>query len=298
VTGKWAAPAKINLWLLVGARQPSGFHDVDTLFCALDLADTVSLASRPPGSGLELRSSFEPPLAAMPDLGPVPANLAVRAAAGFLHEARLPADLAIHLVKRIPTGGGLGGGSADAGAVLRALDALHPGALSPDQLHALAARLGSDVPFCASGLTLAHGRDRGERLVALAPLPSRAVLLAFPPLHVSTAAAYGWLADDRARRGESADARLLHGPPPTLGWDEVAARARNDFEAVVFRRHPELARVRDILARHGARPALLAGSGSTLFGVYDDDASASAAADEVHRHESTVRTVTTRTRAR
>jgi 4-diphosphocytidyl-2-C-methyl-D-erythritol kinase len=292
-----SAPAKVNLWLRVGTRREDGFHDIDTLFCALDLADTVTIGAAPYDSGIRLRSSFAPPLRALPDLGPPADNLAVRAAAAFLEGARLPADLDIDLVKRIPAGGGLGGGSTDAAAVLRALHDLHPTVNSADGIHEIAAGLGSDVPFFASGHALARGAGRGERLEPLRPLPGRPVLLVLPQLDVSTAAAYRWLDDDREHGAEAAADRLAEPLPPAVDWDQVAVRARNDFEPVVFRRHPELARYRDLLVHLGARPALLAGSGSTLFGVFHDQAMARTAAREIPSRYPAVATVLTRTRA-
>jgi 4-diphosphocytidyl-2-C-methyl-D-erythritol kinase len=298
VTTTREAPAKINLWLRVGGRQRNGFHQLDTLFCALDLADTVHLARAPAGSGIRLRTSFAPPLRAPPHLGPATANLAVRAGAAFLQRAGLPQDLDIELVKRIPPGGGLGGGSSDAAAVLRALDGLHPGAVLPAQLQELAASLGSDVPFFASGQPLARGRGRGERLMPAAPLPERGVLLVFPPLRVSTTAAYRWLDEDRDR-GEAPPAGRLDVPPlRQLDWQRVGNLACNDFETVVFRRHPELAACRDLLTHHGAAPALLAGSGATLFGVFHDAEGATAAAEHLERQAAGVQAVITRTRSR
>jgi 4-diphosphocytidyl-2-C-methyl-D-erythritol kinase len=298
VTTTRDAPAKINLWLRVGARQPSGFHDLDTLFCALDLADTVTLSDGVPGAGVRLRTSFAPPLRDVPDLGPDADNLAVRAATGFLAATGLPADVDIHLVKRIPPGSGLGGGSTDAAAVLRAFEDVHPGALPPERLHDLAAGLGSDVPFFVSGLPLAHGAGRGDRLTGTTPLPARTVLLVLPELHVSTTAAYRWLDDDRAHGREPSGPHAGDPPAGPLDWDGVADRARNDFEPVVFRRHPELGGYRDVLADHGARPALMSGSGSTLFGVFHDETGARAAAADFASRHPELRTVVTRTRSR
>ncbi len=297
-----AAPAKVNLWLRVGPPDGSGYHPLSTLFCALDLADTVILGQRAsPGEG-ELETAAAPPLDATPELGPASANLAVRAARSFLErtgqdEAAMPK---IRLVKRIPVGGGLGGGSSDAGAVLRAMRRLHPRSPAGEEILEIGTELGSDVPFFTLGIPLAHGSGWGERLSPLTPLPPRPVVLVLPPFGVATRDAYQWL--DEERRGGAPDPvppfdAPLDAEAPT-GWDDVAERAANDFEVPVFGRHPELGAVRDLLLSHGARPALLAGSGSTVFGVFGDAESAEGAARSVRSAHPDHRVLVTRTRTR
>jgi 4-diphosphocytidyl-2-C-methyl-D-erythritol kinase len=293
-----AAHAKINLWLRVGEPDATGFHDLDTLFCALELADTVRVRPSPGGSGIRLRARAAPPLEAMPAMGPPAANLAVRAAREFLRLAGLAMDLEIRLVKRIPAGGGLGGGSSDAAAVLAGLDRLHPRALDPDQLADVARRLGSDVPFLHAGHALARGLGRGTVLSPVPVLPARPVLLVLPGVQVATAAAYAWLDQDRDQGLAPPPASLPLRTPGTLDWDRVADQAHNDFEPAVFRRHPDLTAYRDALRAHGAAPALLAGSGSTLFGVFQDEREARAAAGALAGLAPAPVTVLTRTRSR
>lgn len=289
-----AAPAKVNLWLRVGARDASGFHGVDTLYCSLHLADSVVVR---PGAAAapSLEVSHGQPLTTAPELGPIKDNLAVRAARAFMERVGLDTGPEIRLVKRIPVGGGLGGGSSDAAAVLRGLARLNPGAVSAGDLMELGAGLGSDVPFFVRGAPLAHGAGRGERLAVWPPLPPRPVVLAVPDSPVATADAFAWLDEDRPSgppvpRGPRHDA-------PQLDWHAVAAEAGNDFEAPVFRRHARLAELRDALRDHGARPALLAGSGSTVFGVFEDRDAAGRAADALGADPS-IRTLVTRTRMR
>jgi 4-diphosphocytidyl-2-C-methyl-D-erythritol kinase len=290
------APAKINLWLRVGDLRADGFHEIDTLFCALELADTVQL-ERTASGGIGLHVEFAPPLVTLPDTGSPEANLAVRAARAFSRELGLETGLGIRLVKRIPAGGGLGGGSSDAAAVFRGLARLHPGGLGPETLHRLATGLGSDVPFFTSGAPVARGRGRGELLENVTPLPSRPVLLVLPHVHVATATAYRWLDEDRAAgtAPPSVDPIQL---PRQVEWEWIEEMAHNDFEPVVSRRHQELGRLRDALSGMGARLALLAGSGSTVFGVFADDAPAVAAADELRKRFPRVTALLTRTRAR
>ncbi|HUG42160.1 MAG TPA: 4-(cytidine 5'-diphospho)-2-C-methyl-D-erythritol kinase [Longimicrobiales bacterium] len=266
------APAKVNLQLRIHDPEPSGFHRLESLFCALELADeiTVEVDAAPAGGG-GVKLDVEGP-----DLGPPEANLAVRAARGFLARAGVERAVAIRLRKTIPAGAGLGGGSSDAAAVLRALDALLPGLVPPLELAALARELGSDVPFFLRGDALAWGSGRGDVLAPAPPLPSAPVLLVFPPFPVSTAAAYRWLDEDRASApaaGAGAPPSVSADWPPhsPRSWLAAAQRAANDFEAPVFRRHPELRALRDLLAEAEAVIAMLSGSGSALFGVFSDE---------------------------
>jgi 4-diphosphocytidyl-2-C-methyl-D-erythritol kinase len=271
------APAKVNLCLRVAAPRDDGYHPLSTVFCALDLADTVEVRTDPPdGPGLVV--TFEPPLQARPDLGDPSANLATRAARGFLERAGLPesATPRIRLTKRIPAAGGLGGGSSDAAAVLRAMDRLYPGAVDPHDLSAVAARLGSDVPFFLLDTALALATGRGERVRPLHPLPSRPVVLVLPGFGVATADAYGWLDTDRRSAPSS-----LPDPPAPTSWAGVAELAVNDLEPPVLARHPRLRDVRDALRDAGAGVALLAGSGSSVFGVFADEEAARRAAATV-----------------
>lgn len=285
------APAKVNLRLRVHEREASGFHRIETLFCAVELADEITL-DVVEGDGVRLEVDG-------PDLGSPEGNLAVRAARGFLAAAGLRRQVAIRLRKRIPAGAGLGGGSSDAAAVLRALDRIEPGAIPPGELQALALQLGSDVPFFLDGSVIARGAGRGERLAPVPPLPSVPVLLLFPGFPVSTPAAYGWLDEDRARGVEPGPVPESPEPPPTpSSWSEAARSAANDFEGPVFRRHPELRDLRDLLALAGATIALLSGSGSALFGVFDDEAGARNGLALVRARAPHVHVESTRTAAR
>lgn len=282
------APAKVNLILRVHDRDPTGYHDLDTLFCALELADELTLDV---AEGDDIRLEVEGP-----QPGPAHENLAVRAARAFLDAAGTRRDVGIRLRKRIPAGGGLGGGSSDAAAVLRALDRLMPDAVDGGALRQAARDLGSDVPFFLAGMPHAWGTGRGERLREGPALPSIPVLLLFPPFPVGTAAAYGWIDTDREAGMESRAAE-----PDThavASWEDVATLAGNDFEGPVFRRHPRLRDLRDRLRGAGAQVALLSGSGSTVFGVFPDEDRARAAAADVRARSPDVRWELTRTAAR
>ena len=249
------ARAKINLWLHVFPPDATGYHPLDTLFCAIDLADEITI---------DLDSEQLHVDVAGADVGAVHDNLAFRAAREFFVATGFPERASVRLNKHIPAGAGLGGGSSDAAAVLRGLNQLHGNVLSSDDLMAMGARLGSDVAFFVCDVPLAHATGRGEILRALAPLPQHPVLIVVPDFAISTADAYRWL-DDAKHYTPAAVQKTM-----PQGWSGIAARAHNDFEGVVFRHHESLAQVKAALLESGARIALLSGSGSTVFGIYDN----------------------------
>lgn len=259
-----AAQAKINLRLKVLALGESGYHAIETVFQRLELADRVTV-SVSDGGGIALDVSGHDSLVMAS--GPAAQNLALLAARSYLQRADWHPRVDIRIEKVIPVGAGLGGGSADAAAVLRALNDLAPAPLPAAELLSLAASLGSDVPFLAGPHAMAVGWGRGERLMSLPPLPPRPVVLAIPPVHVTTRDAYGWLG--RAR-GE--------GPaPPNIpgdafaSWEHAAGHAENDFSEAVAQRHPVIRRIRESLLERGARIAMLTGSGSAVFGIFDSE---------------------------
>lgn len=262
------APAKLNLYLSVLARQADGFHQLETIFCALELADELELRLGPPGIRLRIDG---------PDLGPPDRNLVHRAAAAYFEAAELEAGLDVHLVKRIPAGAGLGGGSSDAAATLRALDQLHGARLGADRLAHLAARLGSDVPFFLADAALALAWGRGERILPLPEPPRAPVLLAIPPFAIGTPEAFRAL--DQHRAGAWAPEARIHDASAFRTWTALAARATNDFEPVLFERYPVLAALKAALLDAGAELALLTGSGSALFGIFRTRAHRAAAAN-------------------
>jgi 4-diphosphocytidyl-2-C-methyl-D-erythritol kinase len=251
------AQAKINLFLRVVAREANGHHQLETLFARIELADSVRVTTST--KARELRSTGA-------DTGPMAENLAFRAAAAFAAATGWPTGFLIEIEKRIPVGGGLGGGSADAGAVIRALNALAPTPLPAPALATLAFGLGADVPFLATDAPMALAWGRGERLLALRPLPAREVVLILPPFGVETKAAFGWHA---AARGDAVVAPASLSLDHLDRWEQVARLAGNDLEPVVLARHPELGAGLKVLEGAGARIARMTGSGSTLFGVFD-----------------------------
>jgi 4-diphosphocytidyl-2-C-methyl-D-erythritol kinase len=253
------AQAKINLRLRVLAKEASGYHSIETVFARLDLGDDVRVRVAQ-GRSLDCTGSAVP----AGGLGPTEKNLAYRAAVAYQDATGWPSGFAIEIDKRIPVGGGLGGGSADAGAVLRALDALAPNPLV-ERLPELATPLGADVPFMAIESPMALAWGRGERLLPLHPLESRAVLLVVPSFPVSTADAYGWLSSDR---GTYEPVATVMRPDSLATWESLRLVAENDFEPVVSRRHPVISKLVGELDAAGAALAMMSGSGSTVFGIF------------------------------
>lgn len=252
------AHAKLNLSLRVGAAGPDGLHDIATTFIRIALGDDVVVRLTSAGRAVDCRGI---------DAGPAAQNLALRAADAYAAATGWPAGVAIEIDKHVPVGGGLGGGSADAGAVLRALDALAPRPVGERVLLGIAARVGSDVPYLTTEHPLAWATGRGERLDALTPLGERYVALVCPAFGVATAQAYAWLDADRAEAGWHATPMLDKVPGR---WRDFPPLPRNDLEPPVSRRHPEIARSILGLRSAGARIAGMSGSGSTVFGVFDD----------------------------
>jgi 4-diphosphocytidyl-2-C-methyl-D-erythritol kinase len=265
------APAKVNLALHVLRRRADGYHELETIFQAVDLCDEVRVSLGGEGVTLEVRGA---------DVGAVEDNLAHRAAVRLRDERLVEDGLQVSLTKRIPVGAGLGGGSSDAAAVLRCAAALVGVPRRDSVLRRIAAELGSDVPFFLGESALALGRGRGEELHAFPPLPPAHLVLVSPPVHVSTAWAYEALSASRERGGEPAGRRLAWLP---RGWDDVVAAAHNDFQRLVTARHPEVARSLAALEQAGAEVALMSGSGSTSFGLFPDEGAAGRAAEALFR---------------
>jgi 4-diphosphocytidyl-2C-methyl-D-erythritol kinase len=270
-TARTVAQAKINLLLRILAREAGGYHQLETLFCRLELGDDVVVRTAVRGRSLDCAGNAIP----SGGLGPVEANLAWRAASAYADATGWPNDWAIEIGKRVPVGGGLGGGSADAGAVLRCLNALAPAPISGAALLGLAGPLGADVPFLTLEAPLALGWGRGERLLTLPALPPRHVALACFAFGVDTREAYGWV--DTERGGALPEPGVL-GAEALATWDGIARLAHNDFEMVVAPRHPEIAGalsgLRAAAAATGDATAitLLAGSGSTVAFLSRDSA--------------------------
>lgn len=260
------AQAKLNLWLRVLAREENGYHSIETLFHRIDLADDVTVTLAPTG---------ERSIECSVDVGPPDENLAFRAAEQYCAAGGWETGFHIDIVKRIPAGGGLGGGSADAGATLRALNALHPEPLRDRAIHLLAARLGADVPFLAGRAPMALAWGRGDHMLELPSRPAREVVLLVPGFSVLSANAYRWL--DSSRNGSPPHARALCLDDLFL-WPVIPQLSDNDFMSPVIRGTAEGSVLHAVqsLRNGGAVLAGMSGSGSTLFGIFDQTVDAGA----------------------
>ncbi|MDE0264999.1 MAG: 4-(cytidine 5'-diphospho)-2-C-methyl-D-erythritol kinase [Bryobacterales bacterium] len=266
------AYAKVNLFLRVLGKRPDGFHDIRTLFQTVSLSDSLGVRLTPGGQpAVKLTCSRE-------DLQGED-NLAWRAADLMLRRTGLAAQIEITLDKAIPSGAGLGGGSSDAAAVIRAVASMLPARPGAQALLEVAAELGSDVPFFLLGGS-AIGTGRGTELKPLSDLRPTALAIAQPGVEVSTAWAYRALEEHRAALTPDSDTGKIEGSDlscntpsggPLPGSSDGMV---NDFESVVFRRYPLIAALKERLQALGAQPALMSGSGSAVFGVFESYQSA------------------------
>jgi 4-diphosphocytidyl-2-C-methyl-D-erythritol kinase len=269
--------AKLNLHLEVLQRREDGFHELRTIFQTIDLADEIDLF---PGRAGGPRIELEVAGTGYAGLPADESNLAWRAADRFLaHWGERGESVRIRLGKRIPIGGGLGGGSSNAATVLLGLCALlgrNPGLAA---LEEVAAGLGSDVPFFLHGGT-GLGTGRGERIERLPdPAPPLELWLAVPPVQVSTREVFSAHRIDPSpaeRRPTEAESARLPAPwRPLVGW--------NDLEPTCLALYPAVGAVYNRLSESGAQAVRLSGSGSTIFAQFADRASGEAAG---HRLES------------
>lgn len=257
-----SAPAKINLALHVRRRRADGYHDLETLFAFARDGDIVAV-ERASHDRFAIVGPFAAGLRAEAD------NLVTRAAADFVAAFGVAGGHAITLDKRLPIASGIGGGSADAAATLRALARLHAVPLDDPRLYVIAAALGADVPACLDGRTTL-GTGKGDALVAIPGMPDTPLLLVNPGVGVSTAAVFGtW---DGVDRGE-----LIDG-------DDLLARARagrNDLEPPATALAPVIGAVRAMLdAAPGVRLSRMSGSGATCFAAFDNAAACTSAGAE------------------
>jgi 4-diphosphocytidyl-2-C-methyl-D-erythritol kinase len=265
-----AAPAKINLFLRVTGRRPNGYHELDSIFVPISLCDQIRIEQRP-ASGCFV--TFHSNVDALPldDR-----NLAVRAALAFMTEFAIEADVRLDLQKIIPIGAGLGGGSSDAGTVLRMMASLNRiGARHA--LTEIAMRLGADVPFFLDPVA-ARVRGIGEQLAPLAAFPRLALVVAVPPIEALTGEIFRELLPDHWS-GPAPDEDVL----ALLDGRVTSSILVNDLARVAIAKWPVIARYQALVAKCGARASAMTGSGSAIFGVFDSIAEAAAAAVELRR---------------
>ncbi len=260
--------AKINLSLRVVGRRPDGFHDLETVFQSIALHDTLVFTPRPGPFAVTCSD---------PAVPTDESNLAWKAAAALwekLGRAGEPRGVEIAITKRIPLRAGLGGGSADAAAALVGLSCLWPSrkGRAPD-LPLTSSGIGADVAyFHVGGTALALGR--GDNLYPLEDIARLHIVLAIPPFGVSTAEAYRWFDEHTSSAREA----FRGGGDRVRAWPARDLAIGNDLEDPVAGRHPEIAVLVRRLRRRGALAARMTGSGSAVFGLFDDAARSAGAA--------------------
>lgn len=276
------APGKINLVLRVLDRRPDGYHNLWSIMQAIDLADTVVAEQDEEAPGIRFFCEGA-------DLPTDARNLAYRAAEQVLAQVGRPGGIRLVVRKRLPVAAGVGGGSSDAAATIRALTTLFNTGWSRADMAALGLAIGSDVPFFFFGPT-ALVEGRGERVSPLHVEGGGWLVLVNPGIAISTAWAYARLAASRTEEEPRQPFRppLLFSTrepnrPPAVKWSELVAVAANDFGPVMEREYTVLGDIRRLLLDRGAQAAVLSGSGATVFGVFPSESVARAAAEGLDR---------------
>jgi 4-diphosphocytidyl-2-C-methyl-D-erythritol kinase len=277
--------AKINLRLDIVGKRRDNYHELRTIFQTISLHDELRLRqSRKPGISLTIHGNDR--LAREP----FEKNLVYRAINNLRRELRIKAGVEIDLHKKIPAGGGLGGGSSNAAAALLGYLQLTRKRLPLERLIEIATPLGADVPFFLFG-GRALGVNKGDEIYPLADIKKHAILVIAPQgIHVPTPDAFRWvnappLPSSQNRSSKPSSQQLTKSPSNSklskfcaLCWSPQLAGLSNDFEAAVFRRHPRLASIKRELLQAGAAEAMLAGSGSAVFAIFPSPALARRAA--------------------
>lgn len=273
-----ASYAKINLTLDVSEKRPDGFHAIESVMQSVSLRDIITL-----------RVEAEPGIRVTCDMPWIPVderNLAYKAAKLILDRCENPSGISIDIKKTIPVQAGLGGGSSNAAAVLRGLNRLLNLSLGPDALCEIAARIGSDVPFFIIGGT-ALVQGRGEIVHPLSGIGEFYCLIVKPPFGVSTAWSYNRLDEIRAsedgRVEPNAHSERMVKCIESGDWHCLPGLLYNDLELPAIEQHPKIAEIKDALIDAGAYCALMCGSGSAVFGLFESETSARCADDRLSK---------------
>ncbi|WP_031516449.1 4-(cytidine 5'-diphospho)-2-C-methyl-D-erythritol kinase [Desulfofalx alkaliphila] len=264
------ACAKINLTLKVLGKRNDGYHQVEMIMQSLKLHD--EMVFYPGGAGIELAVEGAVP--------PGEDNIVYQAARLLMQYSGRQRGASITLKKNIPVAAGLAGGSADAAATLLALNKLWDLKLTDKELFMLAAKLGSDIPFCLMGGTALAG-GRGEELTKLSPAPEMGVVLVKPPFGVSTAQIYGEYDASKAAEDFGAVTESMINAINKRDVYAIARHLTNDLEQVTLKKYPLLKEIKERLIRAGALGVLMSGSGPTIYGLTADLESARGVANNI-----------------
>ncbi len=251
--------AKINLGLHILQKRADGYHDIETVFHRVNIFDTITV-ERNKSDRVVIQCSH-------PGIPTDQSNLCYKAAEYFYSEIGYDHELHISIEKNIPVGAGLGGGSSDAASVLRACNMLYGYPLDDNMLTGIASRIGSDVPyFLQAGSACATGR--GELLEYFHLELPYWVVLVYPGVHIDTKWAYQSCTPNREAKNVNLKSLIQDNMLQPQTWVNAL---RNDFEPVVFQNHSVVMRVKEALIKGGADFALMSGSGSSVFGLFQDE---------------------------
>ncbi len=258
------SPAKINLYLEVVGKRADGYHELVMLMTAISLYDRIRITTDKRGFSI---------VCDHPDVPENESNLALRAAMMFMNRSGYGNPVTIHLEKNIPVGAGLGGGSSNAATVLSGLNAFHGNPFEDEELMAMGAELGSDVPFFIKGRP-AWAQGRGELINYVENIKGYHVIVLFPGTHVSTPLVYKKLNFGLTKKEKKIKSPLLY-----KGLVDPINHLFNDLELPAIEICSEIKILKDVLAIHGARGVLMSGSGSSVFGLYSETNAAKEAYD-------------------
>ena len=267
--------SKINLGLKVLNKRSDGLHNIVTIFQEVDFGDKIQLVKHK--TGCQIKSDV--------DWIPIDnSNICYKAYSALCHELNQDLGVKISLEKRIPVGSGIGGGSANAAATLIGLNLLYNLGLNDKKLESIAVNIGADVPFFIRGGTQI-GQETGGKLSPITKKFEAAILLVIPRVSISTEWAYSQL-KNKLKSGNSIlrFANLMRKDFLSFKFFE------NDFEKIVIPAYPEIGSIKNKLLDSGAKFASLSGSGSTVFGIFDDNAYAKKAESHFHNSHLTILT--------
>ncbi len=266
------AGAKINLGLDVVGKRPDGYHEVRMVMQMLQLHDQVWIErTKQPGIRIETNLSFLPT---------DERNIAYRAADMLMAEHDIREGVKIRIEKHIPVAAGMAGGSTNCAAVLIGMNQLFELGLSKEELMKLGVKLGADVPYCILRET-ALSEGIGEVLTPVRGMPKCSILVAKPPFSVSTKHVYSALKLDEVTRHPDIDGMIKALEQQDL--DGVTKRLANVLETVTIPEHPDIERIKQLMLESGAKGSLMSGSGPTVFGIFDREETAKAAAETVRQ---------------
>lgn len=267
------AYAKLNLSLDITGKRDDGYHELIMIMQSVTLSDNVALALLPSSEGVQSHSN----LRYIPN---DERNLAVKAAHAFFRETGIQSGVSINIKKNIPVGSGMAGGSTDAAAVLRGLNRMFSYRLNRKELEELGATIGSDVPFCiAGGTQLATGR--GEILQDLPPLPDCSIVICKPSFSISTPELYRQI--DGTEIAHHPNTEVLKQALEDQDLKSLAENMYNVFEETPLEQFHTVRQIRNDLMNHGALGSMMTGSGSAVFGIYDDQEKAEQAQAELKK---------------